>query len=76
MFVTVDARVHNDRCEMTFSWVSENCLWVFRKQKDACVSVGYTTLTDDKCYTLDAICLRYRFMCVSVSTLLMRLMRC
>ena len=68
MFITVVAHVHNDRCEITFSWVSENCLWVFRKlfvgfQKtkgyfwaygslafmvlNACVSVGYTTLTDD-----------------------------
>ena len=35
MLITVDAHVHNDRCEMTFSWVSENCLWVFRKQKAA-----------------------------------------
>ena len=35
MFITVDTHVHNDRCEMTFSWVLENCLWVFRKQKAA-----------------------------------------
>lgn len=35
MFVTVDAHAHNDRYEMTFSWVLENCLWVFRKQKAA-----------------------------------------
>ncbi len=32
MFVTVDAHVHIDRCEMTFLWVLENCLWLFRKQ--------------------------------------------
>ena len=31
MFVTVDARVHNDRCEMTFSWVSETFFVGFRK---------------------------------------------
>ena len=35
VFITVDAHAHNDRYEMTFSWVSENCLWVFRKQKAA-----------------------------------------
>lgn len=35
MLITVDAHVHNDRCEMTSSWVLENCLWVFRKQKAA-----------------------------------------